>query len=62
MKKANQATCGTKRLQATRNRERIAMSQRLTWFLFGAASASFLWLGVLALINHQLMETFFGFG
>ena len=38
------------------------MSQRLTWFLFGAASASFLWLGVLALINHQLMETFFGFG
>lgn len=37
------------------------MDKRLTWFLLGAAGASLFWIAVLALLNHQLMQAFFGF-
>ena len=37
------------------------MAARVTWFLLGAVSASIVWLAVLATVDQQLLQTFFGF-
>lgn len=37
------------------------MNVRVTWFPLGAVSASIVWLVVLATVDQQLLQTFFGF-
>jgi arginine exporter protein ArgO len=38
------------------------MTQKLAWFLLGAAFASLIWAIVMSVLNQQLLQTFFGFG
>ena len=39
-----------------------SMTQKLAWFLIGAAFASLFWAIVMSVLNEQLLQTFFGFG
>ena len=37
------------------------MSEKVTWFLLGALAASVFWGVILAIMNRQLVDAFFGF-
>lgn len=36
------------------------MGVRVTWFLIGAAAASALWLGMIRVVDHEILRTVLG--